>query len=223
MNHFQHRRCTWVRSRAAAVLACAVLLAGCTFPAGARVSEESRESSRLPDALGRTSSAPIPTHAPSPAYKPASVDGPAENVPLPVMPEEAKVQSKEGLEAFTRYWYELANYSYETGDTESVRAVTLPTSGIGNFFNIISTGYTEDDWVGRAHITVRSLESEYVLTVNSRYQIVADIFQDPVDCYEPDGSFTTVHPKINPGRQLLEFAYTPDGWCLENIVTLRGN
>ena len=139
------------------------------------------------------------------------------------MPEAAKVQSKEGLEAFARHWYELANYGYETGDTEPLRDVTLPTSGIGNFYEVINTGYAEDDWIGRGHIKVRNMESEYVLTVENRYQIVADIFQDPVDFYEPNGSFTTVHPKINPGRQLMKIAYTEDGWRLENIVTLQGS
>ncbi len=37
-------------------------------------------------------------------------------MPVPVLPEAAKAETKEGLEAFARYWYSLLNYAYETGD-----------------------------------------------------------------------------------------------------------
>ncbi|BAS13781.1 hypothetical protein AHiyo8_20840 [Arthrobacter sp. Hiyo8] len=59
------------------------------------------------------------TGAPSPTstavYKPADAKGKAENVPVPVLPEAAKANTKEGVEAFARYWYELLNYGFETG------------------------------------------------------------------------------------------------------------
>ncbi|WP_416430255.1 DUF6318 family protein [Paenarthrobacter nicotinovorans] len=49
-------------------------------------------------------------------YKPADAKGKAENVPVPVMPELAKENSKAGLEAFIGYWYATYSYATETGD-----------------------------------------------------------------------------------------------------------
>ena len=73
------------------------------------------------------SATPTPTVGTAPSvapYNPATAEGPAENVPLPVMPELAKQESKEGLEAFAEYWYMLANYGYETGDLGPIREIS---------------------------------------------------------------------------------------------------
>ena len=83
-----------------------------TFLAGCSGSGADVAQSPSPSVMEAVS----PTPSPSATYKPASAEGPAETVPLPVMPEEAKAESKEGLIAFARHWYELANYGYETGD-----------------------------------------------------------------------------------------------------------
>ena len=50
----------------------------------------------------RASAAPTPSATPSPtaSYKPADASGKAQNVPVPVLPEAAKAETKEGLEAF---------------------------------------------------------------------------------------------------------------------------
>ncbi|MFP5313120.1 MAG: DUF6318 family protein, partial [Actinomycetes bacterium] len=64
------------------------------------------------------SASATPTPTPSAVYKPADATGPAQNVPVPVLPEVAKTETKEGLEAFAKYWYELLSYGYESGDTK---------------------------------------------------------------------------------------------------------
>ncbi|MEV7604155.1 DUF6318 family protein [Paenarthrobacter sp. NPDC089322] len=73
---------------------------------------------------------PVPVSSASAVYKPADANGKAENVPVPVMPELAKENSKEGLEAFIRYWYAQLSYSYETGYTESLRSIFSPTCAL---------------------------------------------------------------------------------------------
>ncbi|GAA4044349.1 hypothetical protein GCM10023063_33800 [Arthrobacter methylotrophus] len=71
-----------------------------------------------------TSSPPNPTVSPTPSYKPADHKGKAQNVPLPVMPAEAKAHTKEGLQAFMKHWVGLLSYAYETGDTGPLFEVT---------------------------------------------------------------------------------------------------
>jgi hypothetical protein len=79
-----------------------------------------------PAASGSASATPsaTPTPKPAPVYKPADAKGRAQNVPVPVKPALADKNTKEGLEAFTKYWFSLLNYGYETGDLTPWSALT---------------------------------------------------------------------------------------------------
>ena len=44
-------------------------------------------------------------------------------MPVPELPEAAKAETKEGLEAFARYWFALLNYAYETGDMSGLNSI----------------------------------------------------------------------------------------------------
>jgi hypothetical protein len=105
----------------------ALLLAGCGGEDdGAAASPSSTASST---ASAGSSSAESTSPAPSPEgtpaeYVPASLEGPAENVPKPVMPELAKEESRAGAQAFLDYWSDAMWYAYQTGDTSYVRDMT---------------------------------------------------------------------------------------------------
>jgi len=43
---------------------------------------------------------------------------------LPVLPEAAKKGDAPGAEAFLAYWFAVANYAQQTGDTEPLRALS---------------------------------------------------------------------------------------------------
>ncbi|MFP5335298.1 MAG: DUF6318 family protein [Actinomycetes bacterium] len=49
-----------------------------------------------------------------------------EIVPEPTMPPEAREQTAEGAAAFVRYWFDLVNYGYATGDTEPLELLSHP-------------------------------------------------------------------------------------------------
>ena len=90
-----------------------LLLSGCqNGPAPASSLSETSSTTASPTLSGSASPA---SAGPSTAgaYKPADAKGKAQNVPVPVMPELAKENSKAGLEAFIRYWYAV-NYANET-------------------------------------------------------------------------------------------------------------
>ncbi|WP_285727915.1 DUF6318 family protein [Psychromicrobium xiongbiense] len=101
--------------RAGAVVALTVilwLLAGCS---GGSQPAPPSPAPASPSASPTASTTPTTTAAAVP-YKPADVNGPAQNVPKPVMPAEAKEFTEKGLEAFVRYWYTVYNYVVETAD-----------------------------------------------------------------------------------------------------------
>ena len=70
---------------------------------------------------------PSPTAKPTPKPVPASSKGPAKNWPVPKMPAAAKEKSKEGIAAFTKFYFELVDYTVLTYDTKPIKAVTERT------------------------------------------------------------------------------------------------
>src|SRR6478736_5613204 len=83
-------------------------------------------SSQMADETPTATAAATPTSTPSAVYKPADATGPAQNVPVPVLPEVAKTETKEGAEAFTKYWFSVLSYAYETGDTAALSTLSKP-------------------------------------------------------------------------------------------------
>nr|WP_281405742.1 DUF6318 family protein [Arthrobacter yangruifuii] len=164
---------------------------------------------------------PTPTPTPSATYRPASAEGPAENVPLPVMPEEAKVQSKEGLEAFARYWYDLINYGFETGDVEPIKAISGPECVVcDTFYRTVDYGFDEAGWILGGSIKVEDAFSEYILTSDGRYQVLVQQTQIPTSYYGPTGITASADGTTEPAVQMMEARYTSAGWYAEDVVTI---
>jgi hypothetical protein len=106
----------WRFGLIAGVVAGSLLLAGCSGGAPADPGSASPTAAESASA----SATPTPTPTPSAVYKPADASGPAQNVPVPVLPDVAKTETKEGLEAFVRFWYGALNYAFETGNTKNL-------------------------------------------------------------------------------------------------------
>ena len=210
---------SWAQRKRMAVLGllAAAALAGCSGASG-----DSGDAAGTPSP-SRSSASPSPTATPTAAYKPASAEGPAENVPLPVMPEEAKVQSKEGLEAFARYWYELVNYGFETGDTEPIRAISGPDCAVcKNFYEMVDSGYSNDDWIDGGKITLQGVDSEFVLTPENRYQVLVQNTQAALNYYGPGTLYGVRGGYSDSAVQMIEARYTAAGWYAEAVVTIQG-
>ena len=84
------------------VVAAALTLSGCNSGG-----DPNSGGTTSPTSTATESATPSATATPTPTavYKPADATGRAQNVPVPVLPEVAKTETKEGLEAFARYWY----------------------------------------------------------------------------------------------------------------------
>ncbi|WP_149956108.1 DUF6318 family protein [Zafaria cholistanensis] len=57
---------------------------------------------------------------------PATPTSPAQNVPVPELPEAAKEKTPEGAVAFTEFYVELMNYTWATNDVEPILKFTDP-------------------------------------------------------------------------------------------------
>jgi hypothetical protein len=100
------------------VVLSALLLTGCGTDDDVAATPPSSAAS----SAATTAAEPGPDATPA-DYVPASLDGPAQNVPKPVMPDLAREESREGAQAFLDYWSDAMWYAHQTGDTTYAREV----------------------------------------------------------------------------------------------------
>lgn len=204
-----------VGGQVALVVGAALVLAGC---AGG-----SPSPGASPDATQSSASvAATPTVTPTAtlAYKPASALGPAQNVPLPVLPAVAKTETKEGLEAFTRYWFAVLSYAYETGDVEPLKAVSGPQCAFCNgLVKNVSNAWTADKWISGGKVQTPAITA-HVLE-NEPSQTTVQVIQSEVRIHNPDGTLAQDSTKaVNTGSQAVA-TFGPDGWTLIELGLIR--
>ena len=208
-----------MRSGAVAiVVAAAVMLAGC---AGGAPADPGTAS---PTAIESTSPSPsaTPTPTTSAAYKPADASGPAQNVPVPVLPEVAKTETKEGAEAFTAYWFQQVNYAYETGDIAGVQSVTSPNCAYcSNITSSLTTNYQEGRWLAGGKITVPAATTTFERAADGNYQVIVQVQQETITYYAPGGSeFRAATKPSNTGNVLL-VGFEDNAWRVNALHPLR--
>ena len=183
----------------AAVLAVAgtLLMAGCSGGAPA----DPGTGSPTPSQSASPSVPPTPTPTPSAVYKPADASGPAQNVPVPVLPEVAKTETKEGLEAFTRYWFERLSYAYETGDLELSRRSNCPNV----HYCAEAKRQSSTNWhSGRSMVCGWEINNagrrhNFEPAADGNYQVAVQVLaRSSEHYYNADGKFSTARAKPAP-------------------------
>lgn len=193
-------------------LTMAVLLSGCQGgPAPSTQPSESSSTTASP-----ATSAPVPTASATPsapaAYKPADAEGKAENVPVPVMPELAKENSKAGLEAFIGYWYATYSYATETGDLGAWSQSTDVTTVSGAAYKkAVELNYAKGRWVVGGRITTPVIEvlwQEGLETQSAKVQVL----QEQIQYFDADGSSGQQQtPEFNTA-EAVKATYRGNSW-----------
>ncbi|MGW6173818.1 DUF6318 family protein [Arthrobacter sp. NPDC055138] len=192
--------------------AAALALSACTGPAGAEPS-----ASPAPVASAPT------TQSPDQTYKPASEDGPAENVPVPVMPDEASLKSQQGLQAFLPYWFETVSYAYETGDLAPLEQITAPGCAIcKEFKKTIQAGHDGDKWIVGGQIEPTEIEDRFVETADGKYAPIVFITQQPLVIYEGDKVVGEADGFVDPLLWVATVRYVEDHWIIEGVARPDG-
>ncbi|WP_342022429.1 DUF6318 family protein [Arthrobacter citreus] len=212
-------------------LAAVLVLGGCSGAnddSGAEAAEGSSKSASPSGSAGpgddaSKSASATPTSTPTAAYKPATAEGPAENVPLLVIPELAKQESKEGLEAFAEYWYATINYGFETGNLQPFEDISGPDCIVcKSVFDIVGPGYKNDDWISGGELEVLNTDSKYVLTSKNLFQVLAQIRQDSYEYRGPNGHVYEVNDGLPPTTvHLIEASYVDGHWLADNVVAIK--
>ena len=207
---------------AAALLIAAVLSAtACT---GSQASPGATVSSGPPSSSVSATPTSTPTPTPTASYKPADASGPAQNVPVPVLPEAAKAETKEGLEAFARYWYELLNYAYETGDLTRISSISSATCALcGKVFPGIQKWNAEGRWIVGATVTVHAVQSSFVRTAGDNFQVSIQSQQRAGLLKNADGSDAQAVSESPMLGDLMVAKYDDGNWKVQNVDRLGGS
>lgn len=209
-----------IRSAAAgAAVAAALMLAGC---AGGAPADPGAVSS-TPTGSATSSPPSTPTPTPTAVYKPADASGPAQNVPVPVLPEVAKTETKEGLEAFAKYWFELLSYGYETGDTRILSGLTSPSCTMCERAKEVQEGWHQEGrWLAGGKVTTPSITTTFIKASDGNYQVAIQVSQEPLSYYNPDKSLDSVDPKPADSGSLMLAVFRDGAWFVQTVEPIVG-
>ena len=175
-------------------------------------------------ASASASATPTPSATPKPSavYKPADAKGKAQNVPVPVLPEAAKAETKEGLLAFSGYWFDLLNYAYETGDVSRVGAVTSPTCELcSNITNSLTKNYEGDKWIVGGKLVTPSVTTTFIPESDETYQVLVQVQQAAISYIAPGGNeFRSPTPPSDTGNVMM-IEFKDGGWYLSGLHPIR--
>ncbi|WP_026005492.1 DUF6318 family protein [Arthrobacter sp. M2012083] len=180
----------FVRVRTALLaLTAALLLSSCQGGSAAPGGPPSETSSTTASPTTSVSVPAASATAVSPAvYKPADASGKAENVPVPVMPELAKENSKAGLEAFIGYWYEVGNYADETGDVSGLSTLSTPECKACMQFQYAAVDSSKNGrWVVGGKVSTPRIEIAWNAG-QTTHQAKVQVIQEAITYYNADGT-----------------------------------
>ena len=212
------------RQRAVPVLAGAVvalmLLTGCQGDGDPSANQPSDEVSSSAPTVEPAST---PTASATPEPSPASSAGPAANIPVPVKPALADQNSAEGLEAFTRYWFELFSYGYETNDWVPYEAVTDPRcENCANVTISVSEIFADGGWISGADSEVISFISDFRTNTEGSIGSYVEVVQGESIIYSASGEVVEEAPEGNPTLKAIFSAYLDGRWVMLDFGAPEG-
>ncbi|MBT2521034.1 DUF6318 family protein [Arthrobacter sp. ISL-28] len=164
-----------------------------------------------------------PTPKPTPVYRPADAKGRAQNVPVPVKPALADKNSKEGLEAFAKYWYSLLNYAFETGNLAPVKSVTDASCAMcSKIFPGVVKWNSKGKWVEGAAIKVHAAQSKFVETLPGQFQVAIQSQQGAGVLRNADGSVGQIVTDSGMLADLMIAKHASGKWHALNVDRLGG-
>ncbi len=154
----------------------------------------------------------------------ASSNGPAANIPVPTKPALADENSKEGLEAFTRYWFELFNYGYATNDWETFDQVTDPACDTcRNVRNEVAARYEGGGWIIGGRVVVKNFSTEFQTNIYGSINSFVEIEQDGLTYADPQGKTDGTTQPLPPTVNSLVALYDDQGWVILDFGAPEGS
>ena len=207
-----------VRCRATVlVVASALLLTGCGGDAPGDTGSAS------PSATTAATASATPTPTQTPVYRPADASGPAQNVPVPALPEVAKTETKEGLEAFARYWYSTLSYGYETGDVAVFESVEPPSCvACQKVKAVILDWHSQGRWLVGGTLSTPVANTTFIKNQDGKYQVAVQVHQEPLSYMRADRTVARTDPQAPDQGNLLVAVFENGAWSVVELASIVG-
>lgn len=202
----------------------AVFVAMTLLPATACTGGGATPGATAAPASSSPAASPTPTATPTAtaSYKPADASGRAQNVPVPVLPEVAKAETKEGLEAFARYWFQLLNFAYETGNSSGLESVTAPSCEFcAKITDSLAANYANDRWLAGGRIETPSISTTFESDPNGQYQVVVQVQQGTITYFAPGGTEFREPTQPSDTGNVMLVTYENGEWQLAGLHPIR--
>ena len=208
-----------LRLSAMSVLSASVLaLSACSSGEGPK---NGSNDGATPSASASATATPSATPSPTAVYKPADAKGKAQNVPVPIKPALADKNSKEGVEAFTKYWFQLLNYGFETGDVTSWAKLSGPSCSFCNILkNSVAVGYKEGRWQVGGRLSTPSVESKFKPGAPTQ-QVVVQVIQEKTQYYKADKSVGRSPAAGTNTASVVIAAYSGGKWVVSDMHLIQ--
>ncbi|MGV2853885.1 DUF6318 family protein [Glutamicibacter sp. AGC13] len=199
----------------ASVAAVALALSGCNAGNAEGPAASPTEASKSSSAPGSTSAPPSPSNTEK--YEPATAKGPAQNVPVPKMPEAAKVKSKEGAAEFTRYYFDLINYTAETTKTGPIKNVTSRSCKLCAEAIIDSADESASvgEWQVGGEYKASVIDS--YISAPGRAIVTARFSAEPFDTYIVPDSVVAEYSEVKSSLSTFQLSFDTK-WTVEDLL-----
>jgi hypothetical protein len=138
-----------------------------------------------------------------------------------VLPEEAKKETKEGLEAFARYWYSALSYAFETGDLSQWSDVTATECVFCNNIRAgTETGYKLGRWQVGGRLSVPSVEPRFTAGAASQ-QVIVQVIQEETQYFKADGSVGRNPEPASNSASVVVARYGDGRWTVSDLHLLQ--
>jgi len=136
-----------------------------------------------------------------------------------VKPALADQNSKAGLEAFTKYWFALLNYGYQTGDLKTWKSVRSPQCLFcSNLESGIVGDYSTGGWQVGGLIQTPSVQVTTPST-DAVQKVTVQVVQTPATSYKPGGAKGASNPSGNDAVVVLA-VYKSGHWEVSDMHPL---
>ncbi|MUN62996.1 hypothetical protein GMA12_07550 [Kocuria sediminis] len=153
---------------------------------------------------------------------PASLDGPAQNVPKPVMPALAREESREGAQAFLDYWSDAMWYAYQTGDTSYARDITSSAcEACLAELDELDSVYDDGSWAIGARESLTIEQAELFEAGDGVYKPVVVYVREPGQLVSDAG--VQLNAPGEPGdKSVLYMDFAEQGWIYITLAPIAG-
>lgn len=163
-----------------------------------------------------------PSPTPTAVYRPADAKGKAENVPVPVLPETAKANSKEGVEAFTAHWFQVMGYAYETGDVGPLAKITAASCEMcEGVKRVVAKAYTNGQWLSGGTFSTPSVSSTFKPQPDQRIPVVVQVIQTEIRYWSPEGTEYRQPGEQTNTANVAFLRFVEGAWTLDAVNPLR--